>query len=330
MKSITLFEDSTKEKIVFSDTNLFFGYAKSGKTSIFEKLVSIFSGKEKSWTSNSAHIRPGDFSIISIGPDETIGSHLKLTSKSLLRKALEKAKYSDQFWEQSNQLSKSLSSIREELENSIKTVMPSAKVSIASSTEPVDLLLDNMSISINDDSGSSSRQYLFNIANEIGKESNVPTLIFADDFTYGLDEEMIYDYFSSLQPNCYYFLSSKTPIPQSLLTDDKSIFAVRDSKLISILPVLQMIKNSLEEQPSNTSFEEYMLNDGYKEASGEIKDIEDAILYDERSQFLRILTAKDPTISSVYEQGKVSIVPRNKNELVFYEQLFKTLGIKSK
>jgi hypothetical protein len=325
---IVLFDQDHNKNWIFSNINLFFGYSKSGKTTILSDISSIFEGKNKSYIINGGKIQAGDFNVIFVPSNDSIVTHLKLNSKSLLRKILEDNNYSTTFKESESQLSNSLESISNEISSVVEKILPGVKAKINGLDNPIDLIMDSLSISIEDSSSSFGRQTLFSLVDALSRVSKNRTIIIVDDFNNAFDEESVMKFFEEASKSgAYFFLSSNRPIPQKLLTNEKNIFSIRNYGVTPVPPLDSLVIDSIVGQPQYVSFEDYMLGKGYTKGSGIERKYVERIREDERNDFLRILTSKNPVVSDEDIPGKVVIKPKSKEEEEVYQKLFSVIGI---
>lgn len=328
MNKLVLFSEEKRKNIYFSNINFIFGYSESGKTTRLEDLKQIFSGKSKKYLINGIPIKPDDFNIISISTKEDINSHLKLSSKSLIKKYLSESSYSLDFMSLCNNVEVSLEKIIDELNHKMNFFLPNSTIT-AKESKTLDLILDNISINLDNSSSSYTRNSLFALLKIIAKETQ-NTIIFIDDFDYGLDEENVIRFIDMIKNiNAYFFLTSGRAITQSIIDNECSIFAVRNQKLMPIPNISDLINISLETQPIYTSYEEYMLSKGYLDLSGIKESMISEIQSDQKANILRILTAKEPIISIKQVKGKVTIVPKGTEDEKLYQSIFEILSIDS-
>jgi hypothetical protein len=330
LKNIVVFSKESKRNFVFSHINFIFGYAKSGKTTILLKISDILSGKDKHHLVNGTQSMPNDFNVIFLSSSDGISSHLKLSSKSLLRKTIEENKYSDSFSSSCEMIEKGVEMARGELEGQIQSILPGSRVAISDADNPMTFLIDNMSISFDNSSSSQEKERLFSLVNRLTSLTKIPTIVVIDDFNNDFDEEMTISFLEEIEKSSAYFiLSSKKSLSQSFLKEDCSLFAVRDSELTMIPDLKKLVLDSIVGMPEYTSFEEYMTGAGYVSTSGIADFFLEQIQNDERNNIIRILTSKNPIISTKVDQARVTICPRSKEEEEVYRKIFEILGIAS-
>ncbi len=321
--------DKEKQKFFnFSRINLIFGYAQSGKTSELSKLINIFSGKDKKHNVNGTQAMPNDFNIIDISNEEGVFSHLKLSSKSLVRKAIENSEYTDEIQQSFETINKGINQAQREIECFVHSILPDARIEISHIDKPMSFLLDNLSISLENDSSSASKWQLFSVVSKLVSETPTQTLVFVDDFNSDFDEEYTMRFFEKIRESeAVFFLTTNKPIPQSLIKDDTSVFAMRNGELIEIPSLKTMAIDAITDGPEFQTFEEYMLNTWYIKESEISTCFINVIQSDLNTNILRILTSKNPIISPVPINGRVTISPRSQGEDKLYRSLFEILQI---
>lgn len=323
---INVFDKNSKKFWLFSKVNLIFGYAKSGKSTAISKIYEILSGKDNYYSVNGTQAMPNDYNIIYVNSSEGLTSHLKLNSKSLLRKLIELNTFSKDFEVASKNISTGIETAKIELQNLVSEVLPGSVVKIANEDSMLDLLLDNVSISMDSNSESDLKWNLFNVVESLSTKISNKTIIFFDDFNKDFDEEMTISFFEKIRKsNAIFFLTTRTAFPQYLIENDDSIFAVRDERLIQIPSFEELVKRQTHSSETYHSFEEYMLESGYIEQSGVNDAVNERIKEDQKANILRILTSKTPIVSYKPIPGKVTIMPSNSTEEKIYNDLIESL-----
>lgn len=326
--SLLLFNKETRKILEFSRVNIIFGYSKSGKTTLLKDLSSVFAGKNKNILLNGTQTIPGDFNVFYIDSKDGIKDHLKLSSKSLLRKLILDFKLSDESQTINAIIIESLNKLKNELQENMKKSLPNLSLDINNLDDPLNLLLDNANVSLTFDSSTKDKEDLFILIKSLAKESKIPVIILIDDFNNDLDEETTINLLTQLKlTNAYFFLTSKRPVPQYSISNETSIFAVRDYKIYSIPDIEKLILDALEFKENNHTFEEYMLGNGYLKESLEYKTLLKKIQYDNMNNMFRILTSKKPLISNEPVDGMVTISPKNEYETKLYNHLFSILEL---
>ena len=328
-EKISVFDKDKKKFSTFSKINLLFGYAKSGKTSALSKLSDIFSGKDKHHLVNGAQAMPNDFNIIYVNSTEGLSNHLKLNSKSLVRKLIEMNRFSADFENASKDVQVGLESAKNELQLFLSRILPGSTIKMANENNIMDLLLDNVTVEVNSNSDSDGKWNLFSVVDGLASEIQNQTIVLFDDFNKDFDEEMTISFFEKLRKSSAIFiLTSRRSFPQSLIHEEDSVFAIRNDEMIQIPPIAKMARDQIIQGDAYATFEEYMLNAGYLQASSIPDAFVKKILNDERQNVLRILTSKEPVINCSPIEGKVTICPNSLEEEKYYRQIFELLGIK--
>lgn len=326
-KTLSIFNKDNKKITEFSKINIIFGYSKSGKTTILSNLNNIFLGKDKHNLINGTQTIPGDFNVFYLGSKDGIKDHLKLSSKSLLRKMILENQFSKEFSDCCEQISKGISQAQLEIESLIREILPGVRLEINDSNNPLGLLVDNMNISLEMDTASEEKEELFSLVNALSKTTKNQTIVLIDDFNNDLDEETTIKFFDEInRSNAVFVLTTKKPIPQYLIDNDVRIFASRQLNLIPLPSLEKMVLNSQSYTEEYHTFEEYMLGIGYLKDSQEYKTMINLIKNDEYSNILRILTSKQPIISNIYERGKVTIIYKNEEERKLYEYILNIIN----
>lgn len=327
-QKLTVFNKDKKNFSVFSKVNILLGYAGSGKTSVLSKLADIFSGKDKHHTVNGTQAMPNDYNIISISSADGINNHLKLNSKSLLRKAIEQNQFSQEFETSSKYIQTGFNSVKDELQIFLSRILPGSSVKLSNDDNFINLLLDNISIETSSSSDSINKWNLFSIVESLSEETKNQTIVLFDDFNKDFDEEMTIAFFEKIRKsNAIFFLTSRKTFPQYLIDEEDSLHAVRNDQLISVPSITKLAESQLIPNESYQSFEEYMLNGGYISQSEIPAAFARKIFQDQKSNLLRILTAKHPVINPFPIAGKVTICPSSVAEESLYKEIFEILGI---
>ncbi len=328
LNPLTVFNKETKKILTFSKINLLFGYGKSGKTETLSNLNSIFTGKDRHHLVNGTQTISGDFNVFYLPSDEGISNHLKLSSKSLIRRMINESEFSPDFHSSCQMIQKGINVAQQEIEGIVRTILPGTKTNISDYDRPLDLLLDNMSISLEMDSSSEEREELFSLVNALAKTTKNKTVVLIDDFNNNLDEESTINFLNKISTtDAYFILTSKKSIPQFLIDEETRLFAIRNNKIFSLPSLEKLVASSINEFNEYQTFEEYMISQGYNEKSGIAKIFAEYIRNDELTNILRILTAKNPRISHERSKNCVVIAPRTKEEENLYKKIFEMLEI---
>ncbi len=328
MDNLSLFNKETKKSIVFSKINIIFGYSKSGKTTYLKELNSVFSGKNKHILVNGTQTIPGDFNVFYLSSTDDIKDHLKLSSKSLVRKLIIESQFSNEFNNLCLDLSSKMEKAKEEISNILNQTLPNLKFNINNIDNPLNLLIDNAEISLDIESSTEEKEELFSLVEKLSKLTKNQTIVIIDDFNNDLDEESTISFFNNIMSsNACFILSTKRPIPQNLIDEATSIFTLRKFELITIPSFEKMALESQNLKEENHSFEEYMLGLGYLKESNEYKQLLNSINNDVVSNILRILTSKNPIISKTQIANKVTIIPSDAFEEKLYQYIFELLDL---
>lgn len=314
MENFVLFSNEKRKNTHFSRINLFLGYSGSGKTMLLEDLANIFSGKNKNYLINSIPVKTDDFNILKISSFEDISTHLKLNAKSFIKRFYMNSSFSEEFHKMCEVTLQSIGNIVAELSQKLSCIIPNSEMNF-SYDNLLDMILDNCSISTKDEYHSFYKKALFNLISELSKQTNKKTLVFIDDFDSSIDEEGILSLFESMKnAEAYFFLTSSKPLPQQLLSETISLFAIRNNQMIPMPDIHHLISSSLEEQPMYSSFEEYMLSKGFIENSGIVNSYIQKIQEDQCANLMRILTTRNPIITNEFFPGKICIIPNQKRK----------------
>ncbi len=83
---LNFYQNDIKKTLELHKINIFYGYSESGKTTFAETLNEGLSGKDKSITLNNLNIIKNEKNVVFINSKESIIDHIKLSSKSYLKK----------------------------------------------------------------------------------------------------------------------------------------------------------------------------------------------------------------------------------------------------
>lgn len=328
LKNISIFDKETNKFLNFSKTNIIFGHGKSGKTSFLKYINSIFLGKNRHALVNGTITVAGDYNVFFLETKDGIKDHLKLSSKSLIRKLIIDAKFSNDFDNIANNVTSEFGKLKEELELIITKSLPNLNFEIDSIDDPLNLLLDNANLSLEIDSSTEDKEDLFALINALTRNNENQTIVIIDDFNNDLDEESTIKFFNEMnETDAYFFLTAKRALPQYLIDDNVKLFAIRESIIYAIPPYEKLALDALELKEDNHTFEEYMLGNGYLKESNELATLILQIKNDNMNNIFRILTSKSPVIANQQILGKVTIIPENDYETKLYRHVFKILGL---
>ena len=328
LRNISIFDKETNKFLNFSKINIFFGYGKSGKTSFLKNINSIFLGKNRHTLVDGTITVTGDYNVFFLETKDGIKDHLKLSSKSLVRKLIINSKFSDNFNDIVRNVASELNKLKQEIESIILDSLPSLNFEINSIDDPLNLLLDNASLSLEIDSSTEDKEKLFSLINALTKNNENQTIVIIDDFNNDLDEESTIKFFEEMnKTNAYFFLTTKKAFPQYLIDDNVQLFTIRESIIYTIPSYERLALDALELKEDNHTFEEYMLGNGYLKGSNEFAALILQIKNDNMNNIFRILTSKSPVIANQPVLGKVTIIPKNDYEVKLYQHVFNILGL---
>lgn len=330
LSQITLLNLKNGKKFFFSKLNFFFGYSHSGKSNIFSDLEEIFSGKNKDWMYNATTFTTNDFNVISIGPDENLSSHLKISSKSFIKKLIVDMEFSEEFENECKIVSQKLYNLSMEFEDAIKKQLPNLRTIVSGIDDIPELLLDKLTLRAIDDSSSISREALFDVVNILAANSKRPTVVLIDDFDAHFSEENCMRFIQKAKDSpAYFFLSSNRVASQAIFDGKETIYAIRNQEAIQLPKLANLIieSNGGDDSEQRLTFEEYMISLGYLKESGLTQIEIEKLKQDATSNLLRILTAESPRIADRLIDGYVTIIPKNESEKKLYSKVFELLEI---
>ena len=239
-------------------------------------------------------------------------------------------RYSKDFATAEETIEKNIGVMEGEIDKNIHKIFPESNIKAGSLDDPLQLILDNITLSFTDDSSSFSRKSLFKLVTQLSTLTGKQSIIIIDDFNNDFDDETTISFFNELtETDAVCILSTSHTIPQSLLNDETRIFASREQSVIALPKLSNFLLDSIDGQPEYTSFEEYMLGRGYLKGAEIDKRYLSLMQRDELSNFLRVLTSKSPVLTDTYDSSRICIIPRNIQERKIYESLFNILGLKS-
>lgn len=328
LTKLTVLNKNSKKFLNFSNINLLFGYNKSGKTTVLERLNDIFVGKDRNHYINGTQTIPDEYDVIFLSSNENIKDHIKLSSKSLVRRLFQDNVVSSTLDASTKLIQEGAALALTQIEQYFKESFPNSKVEIKEINKPINFLIDNLSISLDLDTTSQNKEDLFSLIDLLVKQDNKETIVLIDDFCNDLDEESTIKFFNKISKiDAVFFLTTSKSIPQYIVDEEYKIFAVREDKLIEIPPLSTIILEALSLKEDGHTFEEYMLGNGYIKESYEASVLKNLIKYDQISSIIRILTSKNPIISDKYVENRVTIIPRTEDELKIYRYVFDLLEL---
>ena len=326
MGTITLFSNEKRKNYYFSNINLLLGYSGSGKTMVLDDLEAIFNGKRKNFLLNGIPIKANDFNLFKVGSFEDLGSHLKMNAKSLVKRYILSLDFPPEFIEECNKTSEALQTLVDTISSSIQSILPKSKLTLGYDNL-LELILDSASLSTEEDSHSYFKKSMFRIFKELSLRSEKKTIVLMDDFDTSMDEGSVLDLFSYMKEiDAYFFVTSSKPLPQQVLDQDVTIYAVRNGNMIPFPNIRGLLTSSLERQPMYQSFEEYMLSKGYLETSGILECYIKKIQEDQCANLMKILTTEDPLITYEPVLGRVCVIPKSEEEEKIYRSALEILS----
>lgn len=329
-KHLSLYNIKTRNIFKFSRVNLLFGYSFSGKTFSLERLKNIFNGKSKDTLVNGTEVISDEYNVFFLQTNDSITSHLKVSSKSLLKQLLLNLDFVKDLHNKYTNIYVELQNLKITLQNELSKFLPNISVDIDEKNDCLDFFLQNIEFSLISESTTKTKEDLFELIFAITKITNKQAIVLIDDFNNSFDEEDTIKFLTQIgKSNAYYFLTTKKPIPQFLLNlDFLSIFALRNNTLYPIPNIESLIIDSLDLKEENYSFEEYMLNSGYIKNSIDLKRNIQNLLTDASCNVQRILTAKNPIITDTLVSGKVCLIYKNEFEFKLFNHIFELINIK--
>lgn len=312
--------NDNKRELEINKVNIFYGYSGAGKTNLSKIIEEGLNGKDKSFSINGSNILKEEFNVIYIDSKESIHEHLKLSSKSYLKKLyykplqeylLDNEEKLELINNQFNDINETLDKIAQKFNkrSSIKNLeinfkLPNNETLI---NECIDVKIDT------DISSSKSREMLFNLITLLNSEEK-QTHIIIDNFDSLLDEEAIIHFFNLLENYkgfIYLFTNKPTSIMYSI--DKHSIFCVRNNNVFNLSNINYLLLES-QENNERVDYVEYMLNEGYLKASGILTDEFIRIKNNSICNLGRMLTSKNYQITNTISYEYVTIIPNNEIE----------------
>ncbi len=311
-----------KIRLNIGHVNVFYGYSQSGKSTLAKLLESGLLGKEKGFYCSSTIVTKDEKSVIFIDSKESLIDHIKLGSKSYLKKYYYN-KVKDYFEENYNileNINESFNEINEllkQLANEFNNNSLNTSIDISLNIDNVDEIIDNfvnVRIRENSLSSSSSKELLILLITML-QDSDKETHIIIDDFDAQLDEETTMHLFNKISDsNAYFYLFTNKPnsLPHSI--SRFHIYNVRRQHIFDFTNLDYIVKTALAGETKYNNYEEYMLDEGYLVASGELSNIYSKIQYSSVYCLGRMFTSKDFKISNDVNYNKVVIQPSSEDE----------------
>lgn len=329
-------QNNTLKTLNLSKVNLFYGYSNSGKTTFAKYLEQGFFGKQKGFLVNNSSVIKDEFKVILINSKESIIDHIKLSSKSYLKNYYynETKNYFDNHTELLDEINnkfKDLNNLLNELSTNFNNKTTLAKIRLSLGINSSEELIDNfmnVEVSENDLSSSASKELLIMLLTTLNYETENIILII-DDFDSSLDEETtrnIFKKFDEFKGTIILFTNK----PNSLLysIDKYNIFNIRENQICDFTNILFIIKDALNNNTSNHSYEEYMINYGYFEATGELKDLYNKIKINSIFNLGRIFTSKNYIITDSIDLEQTCIIPSSNEEKLFLNKVDELINLK--
>ena len=320
-----------------SKTNIFYGYSSSGKTTFAKILEQGFTGKLKGFLVNNANVIKDEYKVILINSKESIIDHIKLSSKSYLKSFYynETKNYFDNHTELLDDINNKFIELNSKLNvlsmnfNS-KTTLAKIKLSLGinSSEELIDNFM-NIEISDSDLSSSASKELLIMLLTTLNYD-NSNVILIIDDFDASIDEETtrnIFEKINNFKGTVLLFTNKPNSLMYSI--DRYNIFNIREDYIYDFSNLLFILKDSLDKQDDKQSFEEYMMNYGYIEATGDLKNIYNKIKINSIFNLGRIFTSKNYIISDTIDYHKTCIIPSNEDENKFLLKIDSLINLKN-
>lgn len=323
---INYYKNDIKNTIEVSKVNIFYGYSGSGKTKLAKTLEEGLLGKDKSFSINGSNIIKDENNVLLLDSKESIHEHLKLSSKSYLKKLYykpmqdylnENEQVLDNINKQFSEINKQLHKITNKFNkrSTINTINLEFKI-----TSNESILNDCINVTISDDiSSSQSREMLFNLITILNFEKN--THIIIDNFDSFLDESGIITLFKLLENFngiAYLFTNKPTSIMYSI--NKYSIFSVRNENIYNLSNLTYILNDSII-QDENKTYIEYMLNEGYDNITNKNQIELSRMINNSICNIGRMLTSKEYIICNEINYDIISIIPNNEKEEVFLKKI---------
>lgn len=321
---LNYYKENIKKELEFKKVNIIYGHSGAGKTKFAKILEDGLNGKDKSFRINGNNIIKDENNVIFIDSKESINEHLKLTSKSYLKKLYYKpvSEYlneNENFLNNINsnftELNNKLKGISEKFNNRSSLINLNFKFQISNNET---LINDCISIELNNDiSSSKSRELLFNLITLLN-ENDSNTCLIIDNFDSYLDEEAILSFFNLIKNfKGYIFLFTNKSNSLVYAIDNFGIFTLKNGDIYNLSNMSYLFNNSCMSNETNLSFEEYMLNDGYLKSSGILNEEYNKIKNSSVYNLGRLLTTKHYKITNTLSYEDVCIIPNSEIEEKF-------------
>lgn len=329
LPTIRVFDENERKKIVISKTVLVFGPSHSGKTDFLDYIEGLLTAKKTKATANGVSIRPNDFFVLSISTEENIEGHLKLSSKSVLRRYVESIEPSIGSNTETEKIKEGLENLSQKIETFFADSFPGYRVRFKGLDDPFSLVLDNASIDIDSPSSSTNKFELIKLALQLADLSEKESFLLVDDFTDALDEEEIATILREAQTHkCHCVFSSRHPIPQTNLNDEIIIYRCSENGFVLLPTISDIFIDVIDGQTESTSFEDYMLGKGYAVSSGVREAYLNLIKGDDFWALTRLLCSRNAHMADEEGEG-LSIVAKTGQEKMVYASLLDLLGMRN-
>lgn len=252
-KNLNIYSQKFQISNNFSKINVIFGSNSSGKTTIINNLIEIFSGKDKTAKINDILISKDDYNIINIDSEFEISELTKLTSKNLNKIRIQNIINDQNNFYLKDEFSKFLISLQNKLDETIN------KDSILK-REIKDQNIEDLALNLiegNINASKSEENILF--IKEKVKIQNTKNIILIDDFDIYLNEDKTFEILKLLESlDAIVFLTTNKPEALFYSYKNYSNFVCKNSSLKSLKSILDIANE-------NTEITTYLLNTLYLE-----------------------------------------------------------------